>query len=122
MTARKDVNGLSIAKSLYDFVQDEALPGTGIRSDRFWAGLADIIRDFQPRNQALLAVRDKLQALIDDYYRAHQTPPANQAEYERFLRKIGYLLPEPASFAIRIGREIDQTTRVAFPGLRHWLS
>src|SRR6266852_7873720 len=96
MTVRKLVNGLSIAKALYDFIEIEALPGTGVTSDRFWRGLSGLIREFRPRNQHLLAVRDELQTLIDDYHRANRNKPWDQSGYERFLRKIGYVLPEPA--------------------------
>lgn len=117
MTSRIDVNGLSVAKSLHDFIEMEVLPGTGVRSERFWAGLAGLIDDLQPRNQELLAARDKLQALIDDYHRAHQSGPWNQADYERFLRKIGYLLPEPASFTIRTKNVDDEIASIAGPQL-----
>src|SRR5262245_50353396 len=117
MTTRVQIGELSIAKGLFDFVEEEALPGTGVRSDSFWSGLVALLRDFPPRNQTLLAARDKLQALIDDYYRAHRTSQINQAEYERFLRKIGYLLPEPASFSIRTRDVDDEIARIAGPQL-----
>jgi malate synthase len=117
MTVRKQVNGLSIAKALYDFVETEALPGTGVSSDRFWRGLAGLIREFRPRNQHLLAVRDELQRLIDDYHRANRNKPWDQSGYERFLRKIGYLLPEPAAFSIRTKNVDDEIARIAGPQL-----
>ena len=117
MSERVQVNEFSVAKSLYDFVEREALPGTGVKSDRFWAGLASLLRDFTGRNRDLLAVRDKLQALIDDYHRTHRNSPWNQADYERFLRKIGYLLPEPAAFAIRTRNVDDEIAHIAGPQL-----
>jgi malate synthase len=64
---RIDAAGLAVAASLYDFVENEALPGTGVSSERFWAGAAEIIRELAPRNRALLARRDDLQGRLDDY-------------------------------------------------------
>jgi malate synthase len=117
MTVRMQIKSLSVAKALYDFVETEALPGTGVTSGAFWTGLADLIRDFKPRNQQLLAVRDELQALIDDYHCTHRAALWNQAEYERFLRKIGYLLPEPAAFSIRTKYVDDEIAHIAGPQL-----
>src|SRR5262249_12124733 len=117
MTVRMQMSGLSIAKSLYDFVQSEALPGTSVTTERFWAGVAALIRDFEPRNRRLLATRAELQALIDEYHRSHRTGAWDQAGYERFLRKIGYLLPEPAAFAIRTKNVDDEIAHVAGPQL-----
>ena len=117
MTKRICVNEFSVAKNLYDFVEHEALPGTGVRGEHFWTGLAGLLRDFSDRNRKLLAVRDKLQALIDDYHRTHRNSPWNQPDYERFLRKIGYLLPEPAAFAIRTKNVDDEIAHIAGPQL-----
>ncbi len=117
MTTRIQVKGLSVAKTLYDFVAAEALPGTGISSDSFWSGVAALIDDFGPRNRRLLAVRDELQALIDGYHRANRTTNWDQFGYERFLRKIGYLLPEPTAFAIRTKNVDDEIAHIAGPQL-----
>ncbi len=117
MTKRVRVNEFSVARTLYDFIEHEALPGTRVKSDRFWEGLASLLRDFSERNRELLAVRDKLQALIDDYHRTHRNSPWNQADYERFLRKIGYLLPEPAAFKIRTANVDDEIAHIAGPQL-----
>jgi malate synthase len=117
MTVRIQIKGLSVAKSLYDFVEAEALPGTGVTSDGFWTGLAELIRNFRPRNQQLLAIRDELQALIDDYHRANRTTLWDQPGYERFLRKIGYLLSEPATFSIRTKNVDDEIAHIAGPQL-----
>ncbi len=117
MTKRIRIDEFSVARHLFDFVEDEALPGTGVKRERFWAGLAGLLRDFSGRNRELLAVRNKLQTLIDDYHRTHRNSPWNQADYERFLRKIGYLLPEPASFAIRTRNVDGEIAHIAGPQL-----
>ena len=117
MTARIEVQGLSVARALYDFIETEALPGTAVTSEQFWKGLAELICDFRQRNQQLLAVRDNLQALIDDYHRANRSRLWDQPGYERFLRKIGYLLPEPAPFVIRTQNVDDEIAHIAGPQL-----
>ncbi|WP_026326132.1 malate synthase G [Sphingomonas sp. Mn802worker] len=95
-----DRAGLSVARVLASFIEERALPGTGIAPDTFWAGVADIFARFAPENRDLLARRDDLQACIDDWYTARAGQPIDQAEYQAFLREIGYLVPEPAPFTI----------------------
>ena len=100
--------GLGIAPELADFLEREALPGTGIAPDVFWSGVAAIFERFTPENRALLATRDRMQAAIDAWHRDHAFEPA---AYEAFLREIGYLLPEPAPFAVdpaNVDREIAE--------------
>ena len=94
------VAGLTIDQQLHDFVRDEALPGTGIEEGAFWAGLAGIVADLGPVRRELLATRDRLQQQIDDYHRKNPGAPADQAAYQRFLREIGYLVPEPADVQV----------------------
>ncbi|PAX07825.1 malate synthase G [Sphingomonas lenta] len=89
-----DRAGLRVAGVLARFVEERALPGTGLEPERFWAGVADIFSRFAPENRALLARRDELQALIDARY------AAGGAVDEAFLRSIGYLVPEPEPFTI----------------------
>ncbi|WP_112662743.1 malate synthase G [Microvirga flavescens] len=114
---RVQVAGLKVAKVLYDFVQQKALTGTGISSETFWNGLAALIKEFAPRDRELLAVRDRLQAQIDDYHRARNAKPIDQADYERFLREIGYILPEPEKFSVLTRNVDDEIARIAGPQL-----
>jgi malate synthase len=103
--------GLQIASVLAEFVEQQALPGTGLEPNAFWRGVADIFSRFVPENRALLARRDELQAQIDGAYRA------GKAVDETFLREIGYLVDEPAPFAIGTGDVDDEITRTAGPQL-----
>src|SRR6516165_9683374 len=111
------INGLSIAKELHDFIVTEAIPRSGVAPEDFWGGLAGIVQDFAPRNHDLLAVRDTLQARIDDYHRAHRAAPIDPAHYENFLKEIGYLLPEPAPRAIETANVDAEIATIAGPQL-----
>ena len=117
MNARVTVAGLSIARPLFDLVHDEIAPGTGISSDRAWQGFADIVREFTPRNRALLARRDELQARVDAWHLAHRGQPHDAAAYKQHLRDIGYLLPEADDFSIATDNVDDEIARIAGPQL-----
>jgi len=99
MSERVQASELSVAKELYDFVAEEAIPGSGVDLDAFWAGASAIVHDLGPRNRELLARRDELQAKIDAYHVAHPGVPEPVA-YKAFLTEIGYLVDEPADFTI----------------------
>jgi malate synthase len=97
---RVDAGGLQVAKPLHDFVQQQALPGTGVDPAAFWSGFSAIVHDLAPANRALLRKRDELQAAIDAWHKEHTARPIDPAVYRTFLTGIGYLQPEPAPFAI----------------------
>ena len=91
---------LQVADELALFVESRALSGTGIAADALWSGLADILARFVPVNRALLAKRDALQTQIDAWHKANPGPISDMPAYQAFLRDIGYLVAEPAPFAI----------------------
>ena len=116
-TDRVVVGDLRVAQSLYDFITNEALPGTGVEPDRFWAGVDKVVADLTPRNQELLARRDDLQAQIDRWHRQRVIGGIDAGEYKRFLTDIGYLLPEPADFTIATSGVDADITSTAGPQL-----
>ncbi|MGF0337806.1 malate synthase [Pseudomonas sp. NFPP33] len=117
MTERVQVGGLQVAKALYDFVNNEAIPGTGIAADKFWAGAAAVIKDLAPKNLALLAKRDELQAQIDAWHQARKGQAHDAAAYKAFLQEIGYLLPEPEDFQATTANVDEEIARLAGPQL-----
>ena len=116
-TDRVVVGNLRVAQSLYDFITNEALPGTGIDPESFWAGADKVIADLTPRNQELLARRDELQAQIDRWHRQRIIGGIDPSEYAGFLTEIGYLLPAPADFTISPSGVDAEITSTAGPQL-----
>lgn len=100
MTEHVQVGGLQVAKVLFDFVNNEAIPGTGVNAEQFWIGAEKIINDLAPKNKALLAKRDTLQAQIDAWHQARKGQAHDAPAYKAFLQEIGYLLPEAADFRL----------------------
>ncbi|WP_295427322.1 malate synthase G [uncultured Thiodictyon sp.] len=117
MTERVDIGGLKIAKPLYDLVKDEIAPGTGIDPDGLWRSFAAMLAELAPRNRALLARRDAIQAQIDDWYRARQGHAIDPGAYRAFLGDIGYLVPEGPDFAVTTANLDPEITRIAGPQL-----
>src|SRR6266508_2430506 len=111
------IGSLSVAKALHEFLEQEAAPGTSISAEAFWSGFAELLRDCGTRNRQLLEVRDELQSRIDQYHRERSGEPLDLGDYERFLRDIGYVLPEGNDFAIRTTNVDDEIAVVAGPQL-----
>ena len=97
MTARTSCHRLQVATSLYNFIEQQVLPGTGVTSADFWKGFDAIVHDLGPKNAALLAERDRIQTEMDAWHRAHPGPIQDMPAYKAFLTKIGYLAPIPAN-------------------------
>ena len=117
MTQRVQVNGLQIADTLYQFVAERVIPGSGIENQAFWAALEAIFTDLGPKNSALLAHRDELQAKIDTWHRTHAAHPVDQTAYKRFLQEIGYLLPPGEDFQVTTANVDPEIAEVAGPQL-----
>ncbi len=117
MSAMEERHGLQVASLLARFIEEQALPGTGIDADAFWRGTAAIFARFAPRNAALLATRDDLQARIDDWHEARRGAPLDAEAYRAFLEEIDYLLPEPAPFTISPTHVDAELAKLAGPQL-----
>ncbi len=115
--ARITIGGLQVAEVLAELAADRVLPATGVTPERFWGGLERMIAGLGPRNRALLAHRDALQAKIDAWHRAHDGPMIPRVEYRRFLESIGYLVPPPARFSIETENVDVEIATLAGPQL-----
>ncbi|WP_149537082.1 malate synthase G [Siccirubricoccus phaeus] len=117
MAERVEVAGLSVARELRDFIDTEALPGTGVTPERFWSSYTAILGELGPANAALLQKRDALQAKIDAWHRAHPAKPIDLGAYTGFLKEIGYLLPEGPDFQVGTSNVDPEFGHIAGPQL-----
>lgn len=116
MTGRIDAHGLQVAKVLYDFINEKALPDSGVDQEHFWRSLSELVHDLAPKNRALLAKRDALQEKIDAWHRANPGTP-DMSTYKTFLSEIGYLVPEGPAFSVGTENVDPEIGQVAGPQL-----
>lgn len=100
MTERVNCHRLQVAANLKRFIEEEALPGTGVDAAAFWKGFDALVHDLAPKNRALLAERDRLQTELDNWHRANPGPITDMAAFRAFLESIGYLLPQPTGVKV----------------------
>ncbi len=117
MTDRVLVGGLQVAKVLYDFINTQAIPGTGIEANKFWEGATQVLKDLAPKNRALLEKRDALQAQIDQWHLAHKGAAFDFSAYKTFLTEIGYLQPQAADFQATTQNVDEEIAHMAGPQL-----
>jgi malate synthase len=117
MRATVTVDHLQVDQGLYEFVNSEAIPGTGVEPQRFWSGFAAMLRSLAPRNAALLRRRDELQAKIDTWHHQNPGPYFDPQKYQTFLREIGYLVAEQGPFSVSTANVDDEIGRIAGPQL-----
>ncbi len=108
---------LSVGAPLYEFIENEALPGSGVDRDAFWAGFAGLLADFTPRNRDLLERREELQAQIDAWHKERVGQPHDAATYRAFLEEIGYLVPEGPDFAVETTNVDEEMATIPGPQL-----
>ena len=117
MNARVERHGLQIDQELFNFIETEALPGTGIEAEVFWKGMSDLAHDLGPKNADLLETRTKLQRQIDEWHKAHSNQPHDHEAYKAFLTEIGYLIPEGKDFEIETQNTDPEFATIAGPQL-----
>ena len=115
--ARVEKAGLRVDETLAAFINERALPGSGVEPRRFWEGLSALLHDFGPRNRALLDRRDELQSSIDAWHPSRKGQPVDAGAYRDFLTEIGYLVPEGDDFQIETSATDPEFASVAGPQL-----
>ena len=111
------VNDLTVATQLKRFIDEEALPGTGLAPDAFWSGLSAVLNDLAPKNRALIAKREDLQQKIDAFHVERRGKPIDPAEYRAFLDEIGYIVPEGEAFSVETANVDEEIAAVPGPQL-----
>ncbi len=110
-------SNLQIDRDLREFVENEAIPESGLDPQAFWEGFAELVRDFEPRRRELLRIRDEMQERIDGWHRERRGQMRDPAEYRRFLEDIGYLVPEGGDFEIETANADPEIASIAGPQL-----
>lgn len=116
MSHRIQQGSLSIDSTLYSLINEQAIPGTGINPEDFWQSFEAILTDLAPKNRALLAKREQLQAQIDEWHRS-EGKNFDPTEYKAFLQKIGYLVPEGDDFSVSTANVEPEIATQAGPQL-----
>ena len=116
-TNRVEAGGLQVASELFEFINNEAIPGTGISSDSFWDAFGSIVRDLAPKNAALLQKRTDLQQQINNWYRDNKGKFSEMQVYENFLRDVGYIVPEGPAFSVATDNVDEEIATIAGPQL-----
>ncbi|GAA0609077.1 malate synthase G [Paenochrobactrum glaciei] len=117
MTNYVEIENLRVAPALAEFLEKEAIAGTNVSVEAFWKGFSAIVHDLAPKNRSLLAKRDEMQAQIDAWYKANRDRAYTQAEYQDFLKEIGYLLPEGEDFKVSTSNVDPEIAELAGPQL-----
>ena len=117
MTERVKAGGLQVARVIYELVEHEIAPGTGVDPQQFWSELESLLETMVPRNRALLAKRDDLQMQIDNWHKENVGKSHDAAAYRSFLKDIGYLLPDGDEFEIETQNVDEEIALIAGPQL-----
>ncbi len=114
MTERIQQGKLAIAKELYDFIENEALPNSGLDSATYWKNFEQVVVELSPKNKALLQKRDEIQKQLDEW---HRNNAFDAEKYKAFLVEIGYLVPDVEDFQITTENVDEEIATLAGPQL-----
>ncbi len=112
-----DKNGLKISLALYDFINNEAIPGTDINSDEFWIKFSEVVHELAPINKSLVEKRETIQKKIDEWHLSNKEREFNKSEYITFLKSINYLVAEQEDFEIETANVDEEISSIAGPQL-----
>ncbi|MEM7236538.1 MAG: malate synthase G, partial [Pseudomonadota bacterium] len=117
MSDRIEIAGLKVAKPLYDFIENEALPGTGVASSDFWNGFGRLAAEFAPKNRALVAKREEIQKQLDAWHLERRGKNHSPTAYKILLEEIGYIVPEGPDFTVNTPNVDREFAEIAGPQL-----
>jgi malate synthase len=110
-------NGLKISSRLFDFINNEAIPGTTINSDEFWTKFSKVVHELAPQNKSLIQKREDIQKKIDTWHRQNKDKELNKKEYTEFLKSISYIAEEKEDFNIETTDVDNEISSIAGPQL-----
>ncbi len=111
------VQNLSISEILFNFINNEIIPGSGIEEKRFWKGFNDSVHQLAEKNRRLIKMREQFQMNINKWHIDNKDKEFKQSEYQNFLRKIGYLVENKGDFFISPKNIDNEISIIAGPQL-----
>ena len=112
-----DKNGLKISSTLFEFINNEAIPNTGVKIDDFWNKFSKVVHELTPINKKLIQKRENIQKKIDDWHKSRKEKDFDKNEYMNFLKSIGYLVEEKNNFNIETSEVDEEISSIAGPQL-----
>ena len=112
-----DKNGLKISSKLFDFINNEAIPGTGIKIEEFWNNFEKTVHELAPINKNLIEKRENIQNKINDWHKKNAGKELNKKEYTKFLKSISYIVEEKDDFSIETDKVDAEISSIAGPQL-----
>ena len=112
-----DKNGLKISSTLFEFINNEAIPNTGVKIDDFWNKFSKVVHEMTPINKKLIQKRENIQKKIDDWHKSRREKDFDKNEYVNFLKSIGYLIEEKNNFNIETSEVDEEISSIAGPQL-----
>ena len=110
-------NGLKISSVMFDFVNNEAIPETGLDPDQFWAKFSEVVHEMAPTNKYLIEKRETIQKKIDDWHKSNKGKEFDKTEYIKFLKSLDYLIEEKNEFKIETSNVDEEISSIAGPQL-----
>jgi len=110
-------NGLKISSKLFNFINNEVIPGTDIKSDKFWDNFEKVVHELAPINKKLIDKRENIQNKIDEWHKKNKDKDFNKKEYTEFLKSISYIVEEKEDFNIETANVDSEISSIAGPQL-----
>ena len=111
------INDLKIDENLIKFINEEAIPGTGLDSDHFWKEFSNVVHELAPKNKNLIKKREEIQKKIDDWHLSNKDSALDKNKYTEFLKSINYIVEEKDNFKINTSNVDEEISSIAGPQL-----
>ena len=112
-----DKNGLKVNSTLFDFINKEVIPKTGVKSDDFWNNFEKVVHELTPLNKNLIQKRENIQKKIDEWHKDKKGKDLDKKEYTEFLKSISYIVEEKQDFNIKTSNVDEEIASIAGPQL-----
>mgnify|MGYP001389716945 FL=1 len=110
-------NGIKINSKIFEFVNDEVIPGTNIKPEEFWNNFTKVALELAPINRNLIKKREDIQKKIDEWHKQNKEKDFDKKDYTEFLKSISYIVEEKEDFSIETKNVDNEISSIAGPQL-----